>query len=82
MGSCEPGVPEPQGLSKDEAFVVRLTSDVLVRNKHGQHDPYALKHILEDRLKDKATVTNIGVAKALSKGQELSCGCIGTGFKV
>ncbi|WP_394793791.1 hypothetical protein [Armatimonas sp.] len=66
--SYEPGVPEPQGLSKDEAFVVRLTSDVLVRNKHGQHDPYALKQILEDQFKDKATVTNIGVKVATARG--------------
>ncbi|WP_395146415.1 hypothetical protein, partial [Armatimonas sp.] len=66
--ACEPGVPEPQGLSKDEAFVVRLTSDVLVRNKHGQHDPYALAEVLTERFVGKATVTNIGVKVATARG--------------
>ncbi|WP_395095190.1 hypothetical protein [Armatimonas sp.] len=64
----EPGLPEPVSVAKGEAFAVRLTADALLRNDYGQHDPYALKQILKDRLKDKAIVENIGVKVATARG--------------
>jgi CRISPR-associated protein Csx10 len=64
----EPGVPEPPTLSEGDSFIVRLTSDAIVRNAYGQHDPYALQKALQSRLEGLAIVGKVGVKQATAQG--------------
>ncbi len=66
--NTEPGFTPLNPLKKSDIFFVRLTSDVIVRNKYGQHDPYALKEILERRFEGKATIGKVGIQVTTARG--------------
>ncbi len=66
--ASEPGVPMTNGLSTGQPFVVRLTSDAILRNERGQHDPHTLQAALQKRFGERVSIGRVAVQCVMVRG--------------